>query len=453
MILLISFLIIIHELGHFLAAKAFKMKVEKFGFGLPVGPTLFRKKIGETEFLIHALLLGGYVAFPDDDRDSELDKDSPERFSNKPIYQRMIVIVAGVLSNFIAAYLLVVLTAGIWHKLPTGTFETSVKEVLPIATESVRNAGLQKDDIILTVNGNKLDIPTALTKYLYYSRPFDGFVEKKLADFKLLELKKLNPDITDPYKLLSKGKVVNIPEAVDENMIFLSYDQIIGLDTYKTEETELTYTQKAVRDQIYSHNNSQYTIKIPMTLEDLAWSISDTKHPVEIVIRRNNEDIKLPAVYPDRTGLLGIKKEITEVMYPCDNIIDDFRYSWSYIKSNSDLMLYGLGKLFTGKVPMEEMHGIVAITKIGSDIIEYQGLFKGLLLTAIISLNLAYLNLLPIPALDGGHLLFLLIEKIQGRPVDEKLAESISNFFFYLLILLMFYIIFNDIVALITNKI
>ena len=140
-------------------------------------------------------------------------------------------------------------------------------------------------------------------------------------------------------------------------------------------------------------------------------------------------------------------------MYPCNNIFDSFKYSWTYIKANSDLMLYGLGKLFTGKVPMEEMHGIVAITKIGSDIIEYQGLFKGLLLTAIISLNLAYLNLLPIPALDGGHLLFLLIEKIQGRPVDEKLAESISNIFFYLLILLMFYIIFNDIVALITNKI
>ena len=109
MLLLISFLIMIHELGHFLAAKAFKIKVNKFGFGLPVGPTLYRKKIGDTEFLVHALLLGGYVAFPDDDRDSELEKDSPERFLNKPIYQRMIVVIAGVLSNFIAAFLIVLI--------------------------------------------------------------------------------------------------------------------------------------------------------------------------------------------------------------------------------------------------------------------------------------------------------------------------------------------------------
>ena len=450
MLLLISFLIMIHELGHFLAAKFFKIKVNKFGFGLPVGPTLYRKKIGDTEFLVHALLLGGYVAFPDDDRNSELEKDSPERFLNKPIYQRMIVVIAGVFANFIAAFLIVLLTAGIWHKLPTGSFQTTIEEVLPTATESVKAANFQKGDILVSINGTSTSLPMVLTKYLQNSRPFDGFTDKKLAEFKLYELKKLNPDI-DPLKLLSKGTVVNIPDFLDESPIFLSYDQIIGLDTYKSDDIELTYTQKAVRDQIYG--KKRYTIRIPMTLEDLSWAIADTKKPVEIIINRNGEEIKMPPIYPDNNGMMGIKKEVVEIMYPCKKFSDCVKYSWSYIKTNSDLMLYGLGKLFTGKVPMEEMHGIVAITKIGSDIIEYQGLFKGLLLTAIISLNLAYLNLLPIPALDGGHLLFLIIEKIQGKPVDEKLAESIANIFFYLLILFMFYIIFNDIVALITNKI
>ena len=450
MLLLISFLIIIHELGHFLAAKAFKIKVNKFGFGLPVGPTLYKKKIGDTEFLVHALLLGGYVAFPDDDRDSELEKDSPERFLNKPIYQRMIVVVAGVFANFIAAFLIVLLTAGIWHKLPTGSFQTTIEEVLPTATESVKAANFQKGDILVSINGTSTALPMVLTKYLYYSRPFDGFTDKKLAEFKFYELKKLNPNL-DPSKLLSKGTVVNIPDFIDESPIFLTYDQVIGLDNYKSEDIELTYTQKAVRDQVY--NKKKYKIRIPMTLEDLAWAIADTKKPVEIVVSRNGEEVKMSAIYPDNNGFMGIKKEVTEIMYPCNKFMDCVKYSCAYIKSNSDLMLYGLGKLFTGKVPMEEMHGIVAITKIGSDIIEYQGLFKGLLLTAIISLNLAYLNLLPIPALDGGHLLFLIIEKIQRKPVDEKLAESIANIFFYLLILLMFYIIFNDIVALITNKI
>ena len=194
-------------------------------------------------------------------------------------------------------------------------------------------------------------------------------------------------------------------------------------------------------------------MKVPLTAEDLAYAATDTQKPLFITVLRNGEKVEMPTIYPDKNGMMGIKKGVIEVMYPVENIKDNVVYSLEYIKTNSDLMLYGLAKLFSGKIPMEEMHGIVAITKIGSDVIEYQGFFKGLLLTAIISLNLAYLNLLPIPALDGGHVLFLLIEKIQGKPVNEKVSEIIANIFFYLLILLMFYIIYNDIVALVTNKI
>ena len=81
MILLLSLLILVHEAGHFFAARAFGIKVDKFGFGLPVGPTLYKTKVGDVEVLVHAFLLGGYVSFPDDEKDCELPKDSPERFS------------------------------------------------------------------------------------------------------------------------------------------------------------------------------------------------------------------------------------------------------------------------------------------------------------------------------------------------------------------------------------
>ena len=109
--------------------------------------------------------------------------------------------------------------------------------------------------------------------------------------------------------------------------------------------------------------------------------------------------------------------------------------------------------MFTGQIPVKELHGIVAITKVGGDMIQNTGIFNGLLLTAIISINLAIMNLLPIPALDGGHLLFLIIEKIKGKPLDEEVVAKISNFFFLLLIILMLLIVFNDIFALITKKI
>ena len=111
--------------------------------------------------------------------------------------------------------------------------------------------------------------------------------------------------------------------------------------------------------------------------------------------------------------------------------------------------MYSLGQLFTGNIPAKDMHGVVAITKIGGDIIEKSGKSAGILLAALISMNLAILNILPIPALDGGHLMFMLIEKIMGRPLDEKIIEKISSIFFTLLIILMIFIVFNDITLLI----
>ena len=98
------------------------------------------------------------------------------------------------------------------------------------------------------------------------------------------------------------------------------------------------------------------------------------------------------------------------------------------------------------------MHGIIAITKIGSDIIQYKGMLNAILLTALISINLAIINLLPIPALDGGHLMFIIIEKITGKPLNENAVENISRVFFSLLIILMVLILFNDIWALIIGK-
>ena len=109
-------------------------------------------------------------------------------------------------------------------------------------------------------------------------------------------------------------------------------------------------------------------------------------------------------------------------------------------------MCYGLGQIFTGKVPLKDLHGIVAITKIGGDIIQNSGIYYGLLLTAIISMDLAIVNFLPIPALDGGHVLFLIIEKIRGKRLKDETVEKIGTFFFSLLIVLMVVIIFNDII-------
>ena len=123
--------------------------------------------------------------------------------------------------------------------------------------------------------------------------------------------------------------------------------------------------------------------------------------------------------------------------------------SCKYLWENTYIMMYSLGQLFTGNIPMKDMHGVVAITKIGGDIIQKTGKSAGILLAALISMNLAILNILPIPALDGGHLMFLFIEKLMGKPLDEKVIEKISSIFFTILIILMVLIVFNDITMII----
>ena len=453
MILLISLLILVHELGHFLAAKLVGIRVDKFGFGLPVGPVLFKKKIGETEIMIHAFLLGGYVSFPDDDEDSELPKDSPLRYSNKTVGQRALVISMGVIFNVILAYLLIFLTGLIWQKLPENKYIIAFEKFAPTAVESVKESGIEKGDIIYSVNGNAITYPMALNKYLEASKEFDGYSKQATIEKKLEELKKINPFLKEmsASDKVNKGSIIKFPEFTDEEEVKLTFDNLIGLEKYKPIETKLSEKQRALRDEI--NYAKEYQLKEDTLLIDIAAAISDTKKPVYIVVKRNGEEVKLNKIYSDRKGKIGIEQKYTESYKETKTIKQLIPAVFDYVNYTMGIMMYSLGKLFTGKVPVSEMNGIIAITKIGTEIIANSGLFQGLLLTAMISLNLALLNILPIPALDGGHLLFLLIEKITGKPVNKEFIEKLSSVFFYLLIALMVLIIYNDIHSWVIGKI
>lgn len=450
MMLLISLLILVHEAGHYLAAKAVGIRVDKFGFGLPFGPTLFSKKFGETEILIHAFLLGGYVSFPDDEEECDLPKDSPLRYSNKTVGQRAIVISAGVICNVILAYVLIFLTGLIWKHLPANEYEVRFVKFAPQAVESVVNSGIKENDVIYKINGEKVIYPSAITKYFTLSKEFDGFVDKKRVQENIELLEKLNPELPEVGKL-AVGTTVNIPEYRDEAEVELTLDNIIGIEKYTTDELVLTDKQKALRNQI--DYQREYMLENEVTLEDIAMAISDTKRPVFITVLRDGKEIDLKVIYPNKEGKIGIEQIYAEKYKDTKNLKSLVKGTVDYVNYNVSFMVYTLGKLFGGKIPMSEMNGIIAIAKVGTELIAYKGLFQGLLLAAMISLNLALINILPIPALDGGHLLFLIIEKITGKPVNKKFVEGLSNFFFYLLILLMFVILYNDIHAWIIGKI
>ena len=447
MILLIGLLILVHELGHLLTALLFKVKVDKFGIGLPIGPTLWEKKVGSLTLVVHAFLFGGYVSFPDDDKDSDIPQDSPDRLMNKPVWQRAIIFSAGVIANVICAYVLVLMTAVLWHNMPSERFNMFVTDIVAPKEASVWTSGIQKGDQIIKINGSKINTKYAVNLYAMYSASFDGKTKESLAEENYKSLKAVNPAFKED-ELIEKGLIVKLPNNLKSEEKVLLNDNILNtVELYKPNEIKLSENQIKLRDEFKGKKFIE--ADGTFSLKDVAFALSDTQKPLDITVLRDGKEVALKTVYSDSEGLIGITLDRKEILIPVTDVTSAFKTSYDYLYNETKSMVIVLKQLFTGKIPLKNMHGVVLITKMGGDIISSEGIFYGILLTAVISMNLAILNILPIPALDGGHLLFLIIEKIQGKPVDEEIANKIMTVFFALLIALLVFVLFNDIYVLV----
>ena len=442
MILLLSLLILVHEAGHFIAARAFGIRVDKFGFGLPVGPTLYKTKVGDVEVLVHAFLLGGYVSFPDDEKDCDLPKDSPERFVNKPAWQRAIVVSAGVIANVICAITLVIFVAIFSGKLPSGEYEVYAGDISAPKDASIWKSGLQKGDRIIKANGCDIHNAYSLVTIVKNSAKHNGLITQQIVDENYTMLKNLNPGLVKDEEI-PEGLAIRLPENLSREVVTMDKYAAKGAKYFKPlgekiDESLLDLVKQVDGKTVYISDGKH-------SLMDLAKALSNGTHPINFVVERDGQIIELNPIYPDEKGIIGIglttKQTVIETKKPVAIVKESVIYLWD----NTYIMMYSLGQLFTGNIPFKDMHGVVAITKIGGDMIDKSGKSSGILLAALISMNLAILNILPIPALDGGHLMFLIIEKIMGKPVDEKIIEVVSTVFFSLLIILMIFVVFNDI--------
>ena len=449
MILLISVLILVHELGHFLVARAVGLKPEKFGFGLPFGPTLYEKKWGDTVVCVHALLLGGYVSFADDDPDSPLPEDDENRIMNRPVWQRFLIVSAGVFANAVLAYVLVLIVALGSGGLPVGKYNVYVDDLYPKSTTVATEAGFAAKDKIIKLDKAEINNPAVFLALLNENATYNSKVYEEKVEAVSSAIRKLNPSLGEE---ISAGTEVILPERTPESpMIEPVLKKINPGEDYENKKiVELNDLQKSLRDK--TKNSLKFKADQDITLEDLATAISDTEHPLTIVVLRNGKEVSFENVIPNEKGVIGIKLSFEEISQKTTGLLSAVKNSWTYLWINTTMMIDGLVKLFTGKIPMGELHGIIAIAKVGGDVIQYQGIWKGFLLTAIISMNLAILNLLPIPALDGGHILFLAIEKIFGKRFSTDMQETFVRYGFSFLILLMVFVICNDIFALVTKK-
>ena len=492
MILLISALILVHEIGHFIAARMCGVRVTRFGFGMPMGPTWRLFKWKDTTFYIHAFLFGGYVSFPDDSmndtevneekievpqrnenetlikklkrkylefkkkeqddmlkqlEDENLPSDSPELYENKTIGQKLFIVSAGVIMNIIFAIILVIACATYYHKLPSSSQDIFIGSISDKATSNINKYDVRKNDKIVEINNIKIDSMYQIRFLLKSSKLFDDYAQENLIEYNLSELKKLNPDIQNTIK---KDVLILLPETKNEDTLSVNKNITIGLEKYRPQGKKLSQEQINLRDEVYGKR--VYKPESDISIDDLAMALSDTYKPMNIKLLRNDKEIILDDVVIDKDGHLGFVPVIVNKYIETKTFKDIILKSCNYIYTTTVMMLFSLWQLFTGKISAADMHGVIAIVKVGGDIIASYGMLNGILLTAMISINLAIMNFLPIPALDGGHVMFLVIEKLTGKKPGRELAEKINNIFFVLLIILMIAICYNDIVALITKK-
>ncbi len=449
MLALLSILILVHEFGHFIVARMLGIKVERFGFGLPFGPTLYETKWKDVKICVHSFLLGGYVSFPDDDPDSEIPKDSPQRIANRKVWERFLVVSAGVTANVIIAYVIVLMVAGFSGSVPANKYNIFVEELQEGKNYASHQIGMQPGDKILSANGTKIDSLFKFVTTAKRSKKSNGYITYERHARMVNELLELNPGLPKEGAI-PLGTAVKLPAPSAEGQVEVPQDIFSGYTEYKPQGKYLSPQEQKLRGEI--REKQEYTSQGDITVSQLAAAIGDTVHPISIVVQRNGVPVSLNPAFPDTEGLIGIKLRVEEVNVPIKSVGDALGKSAEYLQRNAVYMIKGLWMIVTGQIPLNDLHGIVAVTKIGSDIIENRGIWDGLLLTALISIDLAIVNLLPIPALDGGHLMFLFIEKLRGRPVEEKTQEAFAKYGFMFLIGLMFIIIFNDVFALLTDK-
>ncbi len=346
-ILVLGFLIVFHELGHFLVAKRVGVGVLKFSVGF--GPTLFGRKIGNTEYVISAIPLGGFVKMVGEDPDEELtDNDRKVAFQTQALWKRLAIVLAGPAANLLLAFLVFSFVfAAFGARVPTEVAKVGgVTEGMPAAA-----AGLQAGDVITSINSKPIEKWEQLSEAI---RASEG-----------------KPVTLNVQRAGSAVQIEVTPQAQPDKTIF---GETVGT-----------------------------------------------------------------------AYLIGVERgmEIQNV-----GVITALSMGVSQTVSWSEILLTGVGKMLQGKVSAKEIGGPIQIVKEAGK--QARAGWENLLyFMAVISVNLGVLNLLPIPVLDGGHLVFFAFEAVLRRPLDLRHREIAQQFGFVVLVCLMVFAFYNDITRLI----
>ena len=437
-LLSLSLLIILHELGHFIPAKLFKTRVEKFYLFFDVKFSLLKKKIGETEYGIGWLPLGGYVKISgmiDESMDKEqmAQPQQPWEFRSKPAWQRLIIMLGGVTVNFILAFIIYIGMAFAFGD--TYVAMKDMKDGLLIENPAMLKAGFKTGDKILAVDGiqinkfdNDINMKIVMGKEILIERNGAGQTIKMPNDF----IDQLTKYEKAPVVAIRMPFVIGAVSEESTNKSLQTKDIILSLNGQKTKYFD---EAKTILD-----NNKGKTIA--------AVVLRDQKEtPIQVNVNKEGKlGVQLGGLGMDSLEKLGYYKVSTQSFSLLESIPVGIE------KGKNQLIGYGkqLKMIFSPSTgAYKQVGGFAAIYNIFPSTWSWEVFWN---ITALLSIMLGVMNLLPIPALDGGHVMFLLYEMISGKKPSDKFLENAQMVGFVLLITLLVFANGNDIYKAIVGK-
>ncbi len=417
-IVALSFLILIHELGHFMVARWAGVKVLEFAIFM--GPKLFSWKRGETEYSIRAIPIGGFVKM-----EGEEEVSADERaFNKKPAGKRALVVAAGAIMNISIAIIIM--------SIISFSMGYNTRDIVKLSDDSaLLDAGLMKGDTIVSFDKKHVFHPNDLQMFLYVSEGEPVEVGYRREGIEGVQRAVVTPKRSTPVYLI--GITVGIADGSASNAIVQvgkgSPAETAGLlpGDIITKVDDIAVTQR----------------------NDLANYLQQSRDkPVEITVDRDGEILTAHDVTPVQSETyldLGV-----QFVYKEGNFFGSISSGISLSVSTIRSVFYTIGWLFAGKASFRDISGPVGIVAYIGDVVEMgTGISEKLLyllqITAFLSLNLGVMNLLPFPALDGGKLTLILVEKIRRKPIPPEKEAWISMVGFFLLIMLLIATLFNDI--------
>lgn len=446
-LIVLGVLVSFHELGHFLAARWVGVRVLKFSLGF--GPKLFGRQIGETEYLVSAVPLGGYVKlFGEEETEALTPEEKRRSFAHQRLASKVLIVAAGPGFNFLLAYLIFASWLSTGSPLFVPTFRDLTPDVEALRPGSpAEQAGLRIGDRIIRINDKDVATRSELLEAISKSNGNPVTLDVRRGDqIKTFVITPApmpghprEPQEAPSYSIgieetapLITAVMAGSPAAAAG---FKEGDRVVSIEGQPIQ----TWSQMTALVKESPNRPLRFEVKREGDREVRIVSLTVVPSAEKVMIDGKQVEI-------GKIGVSGPGRSVLRSSNPAVAVIDGFKATWGW----TELTVVGIYKMIAGEISSKNIGGPLTIANISGEAAA-QGASSVVFLIAILSINLGVLNLLPIPILDGGHLLFFGIEAILRKPLGERQREIAQQVGLLLLVVIMVFAFWNDIERLLSR--